>query len=112
MSIITSIISAKLTTTALSVSYIMMLKDVSKTLCVESNYQVLSDFIQRDPGKPVSVVNFDVNTCMQMLVAGEVQAVITDRTVLTWYTNYYQVENGASRARVLALTGGLPSQRE
>ena len=93
MSIITSIISAKLTTTALSATYIMALKDVTQTLCVESNYQVLTDFVNRDPGKPVSIVNFDVNTCMQMLVAGEVQAVITDRTVLTWYTNYYQVAN-------------------
>ena len=54
---------------------------------------MLTDFVNRDPGKPVSIVHFDVNTCMQMLVAGDVQAVITDRTVLTWYTNYYQVAN-------------------
>ena len=35
MSVVTSIISAKLTTTALTATYIMALKDVTQTLCVE-----------------------------------------------------------------------------
>jgi hypothetical protein len=91
LSVITSIISAKLTTTALSVTYIMTLKDVTGTLCVESNYQVLMDFVQRDPGKPVSIVAFPIDECIAMLQAGEVMAVVTDRTVLSWYTNYYQI---------------------
>jgi hypothetical protein len=93
LSVITSIISAKLTTTALSVTYILSLKDVTGTLCVESNYQVLMDFVNRDAGKPVSVVAFPINECIEMLIAGEVEAVVTDRTVLSWYARYYQIED-------------------
>ena len=91
LTVLTSIVSAKLTTSALSVSYIMTLKDVTGTLCIESNYQVLLDFVNRDPGKPVSVTFGTVDQCIERLVAKDVQAVITDRTVLQWYVKYYQV---------------------
>jgi hypothetical protein len=77
LSVITSIISAKLTTTALSVTYIMGMRDVTGTLCIESNYQVLTDFVMRDPAKPVSLVFESIDVCIAMLQTGEVQAVVT-----------------------------------
>ncbi len=77
LSVITSIISAKLTTTALSVTYVMSMRDVTGTLCIESNYQVLTDFVMRDPAKPVSVVFDAIDACVVKLQAGEVQAVVT-----------------------------------
>ena len=94
LTVLTSIVSAKLTTSALSVKYIMTLADVSGMLCIESNYQVLLDYVNRDPGKPVSVTFGTVDQCVERLVAKEVQAVITDRTVLQWYMRYYQVAGG------------------
>ena len=91
VSIITSIISAKLTTASLSVTVVDKLADVKGTLCVESNYQVLAAFVQRDPNKPVSIVSVPVEQCIQLLLNKTVGAVITDSTVLSWYTNYYQL---------------------
>ena len=92
LTVLTSIVSAKLTT-SLSVTYIMGLSDVSGTLCIESNYQVLLDFVNRSPGKPVSITFGTVDECVSRLVAGDVQAVITDRAVLQWYSSYYGVVN-------------------
>ena len=91
VSIITSIISAKLTTASLSVSVIDKLADVKGTLCIESNYAVLSAFVDRDPNKPVSIVSVPIEQCIQLLIAKTVDAVITDQTVLSWYSSYYQL---------------------
>ena len=93
LTVLTSIVSAKLTTSALSVTYIMGLSDVSGMLCIESNYGVLLDFVNRSPGKPVSITFGTVDECVDRLVTGDVQAVITDRAVLQWYSNYYGVAN-------------------
>ena len=93
VSIITSIISAKLTTASLSVTLIDGLKDVKGTLCVESNYPTLRAFVERDPNKPVSIISVPVEQCINFLRNGTVDAVITDQTVLSWYTSYYQLSN-------------------
>jgi ABC-type amino acid transport substrate-binding protein len=92
VSIITSIISAKLTTASLSVTVVDKLGDVKGTLCVESNYAVLSSFVARDPNKPVSIVSVPVEQCIQLLMRKSVVAVITDQTVLSWYSTYYQLD--------------------
>jgi ABC-type amino acid transport substrate-binding protein len=94
LTVLTSIVSAKLTTSALSVTYILTLQDVTGTLCIENNYQVLLDYVNRDPGKPVSVTFGTIDECVERLVAKDVQAVITDRSVLQWYMRYYQVAGG------------------
>lgn len=89
--ILTSIISAKLTTTSLSVTYIQQLSDVTGPLCVESNYAVLSEFVLRQPSKPSIIVYATLDVCMTWLQTGNVTAVITDSTVLNWYSSYYSV---------------------
>ena len=94
LTVLTSIVSAKLTTSALSVTYILTLKDVTGTMCIETNYQVLLDYVNRDPGKPVSVTFGTVDECVTRLINKDVQAVITDRSVLQWYMRYYQVAGG------------------
>jgi len=91
VSIITSIISAKLTTASLSVTVVDTLRDVKGTLCVESNYDVLRNFVKRDPNRPVSMVEEEISDCITMLMNGTVAAVITDRTVLGWYSTYYML---------------------
>ncbi len=91
LSIITSIISAKLTTASLSVTVVDKMSDVKGTLCVESNYDVLMQYVQRDPAKPVSIIELPIDACIGELVNGTVAAVVTDRTVLSWYAQYYAI---------------------
>lgn len=66
---------------------------------------MLLDFVNRDPGKPVSIVLAPVDACIAKLMAGEVEAVITDRTVLQWYTKCVATERMRVHAAARALAG-------
>ena len=88
--VITSIIAAKLTAALLSVVVIDSMAQVTGTLCMESAYPKLSDFVLGG-SHPVSVITGRIDECMQQLVDGTVQAVITDETHLQWYSNYYAI---------------------
>ena len=95
LSVITSIISAKLTTAGLSSKKIMRLGDIgSGSLCVESAYPTAMQFVLRDPQHPVKIVEAEINVCIDMLVNGTVTAVFTDGPVLQWFVSNYQIVNG------------------
>ena len=95
MSVITSIISAKLTTAGLSSKKIMRLGDIgSGTLCVESAYPTAMQFVLRDPQHPVKIVEEEINVCIDLLANGTVAAVFTDQPVLQWFVANYQIVNG------------------
>ena len=95
LSVITSIISAKLTTAGLSSKKIMRLGDIgSGTLCVESAYPTAMQFVLRDPQHPVKIVEEEINVCIDMLINNTVQAVFTDQPVLQWMVANYQIVNG------------------
>ena len=95
LSVITSIISAKLTTAGLSSKKIMRLADIgSGTLCVESAYPTAMQFVLRDPQHPVKIIEDEINVCVDKLINGTVQAVLTDQPVLQWMVANYQIVNG------------------
>lgn len=95
LSVITSIISAKLTTAGLSTKKIQRLGDIgSGTLCVESAYPTAMQFVLRDPQHPVKIVEQEINVCVDMLINGTVQAVFTDQPVLQWMVANYQIVSG------------------
>ena len=84
-----SIISAKLTTSGLIVKRIQKFSDMHGPLCVESAYPVAMAFVQRDPGKPIKILEAEISDCIAMMMNGTVQAVFTDQPVLSWMvTNY------------------------
>ncbi len=85
MNVIGSIMGAKLTTTALTVVKVNALADVQGTLCVEDSYDVLNAFLDQQPDKPGMVVYMTTADCVAALLAGNVAAVITDQTALSWY---------------------------
>ena len=90
--VITSIIAAKLTAALLSVVLIDNMSQVTGTLCFESAYPKLADFVLGGT-HPVSVTSAPIDQCVQMLLDGSVQAVITDETHLQWFANYYALPN-------------------
>ena len=68
---------------------IQKFSDMHGPLCVESAYPVAMQFVQRDPGKPVKIVEAEISDCIAMMMNGTVQAVFTDQPVLSWMvTNY------------------------
>ena len=73
-------------------TYIQQLSDVTGPLCVESNYQVLMEYVLRQTSKPSIIITDTLDGCMSQLQASNVTAVITDSTVLNWYATYYAVE--------------------
>jgi hypothetical protein len=86
MNVIGSIMGAKLTTTALTIVKVNALADVQGTLCVEDSYDVLNaSFLDQQPDKPGMVVYMTTADCVAALLAGNVAAVITDQTALSWY---------------------------
>lgn len=92
MSVLTSIIAAKLTTNSLGVTLINGLADVGAgTLCMEMRYNVLNAFVLNNADKPHAVVAASLEQCVDMLVNGTAAAVITDAPTLAWYNSYYQV---------------------
>ena len=95
LSVITSIISAKLTTAGLSSKKIMRLGDIgSGTLCVESAYPTAMQFVLRDPQHPVKIIEEEINICVDLLINGTVAAVFTDQPVLQWMVSNFQIVNG------------------
>ena len=93
MSVITSIISAKLTTSSLVVLKIEGLADVTGTLCLEIGYPVAQQFVERNPNKPSSVVYDEIDKCILLMMNGTYAAVLTDSPVLTWYVSNYGLQN-------------------
>jgi hypothetical protein len=92
ISVLTSIVSAKLTTTSLSATLINSLADVGGgTLCMEDKYDVLNAFVLNNADKPPSVVATLLEDCVAMLLNGTAVAVITDAPTLRWYNSYYAV---------------------
>ena len=91
MQVIGAIMGAKLTTTALTLVKIMKLADVKGVLCVEDGYDVLHRYVQRQPDRPNNIVYAPPEECVQRLLAGEVSAVITAVTTLTWMAAYAQL---------------------
>jgi hypothetical protein len=89
MSLLTAIVTTILTADNISVSSVNALGDVTGTLCVEEAYALLEAFIALDPNAPSALVRDTVPGCMQRLLAGEVQALITDRPLGVWYTAEY-----------------------
>ncbi len=61
------------------------------SLCVESAYPVAMQFVKRDPNHPVSIREEEVSVCVQLLMNGTVEAVFTDRPVLSWFVSNYQL---------------------
>ena len=89
MSVITSIIAAKLTTSSLVVVKVETLADVTAGLCQETGYPVAQNFVKRSPNKPSTVVYAVIDECVAMLVNGTVQAVLSDAPVLNWFVSNY-----------------------
>ena len=89
MSVITSIIAAKLTTSSLVVLKVETLADVTSGLCQETGYPVAANFVKRSPNKPSTVVYAVIDECIAMLMNGTVQAVLSDAPVLNWFVSNY-----------------------
>ena len=95
LSVVTSIISAKLTTSSLLSRRIMRLSDIgSGTLCVEAGYPPAMQFVLRDPQHPVKIVEQLIHVCVDMLNNGTVTAVLTDQPLLQWMVSNYQIGDG------------------
>ena len=98
MSIVTSIIGARLTTTALTTNLVQSLGSVKGTLCHEQGYQLVLNYISATPTRPSSIVPApDVSTCIDNLLSGQAAAVLADSTVLSWFANYYGARRVATR---------------
>ena len=89
MSIITSIVSAKLTTSSFVVQKVETLADVTSGLCMENNYPVAQAFVDRSPNKPSAVLHADLDVCIAMMLNGTVQAVLSDMPILNWLVSNY-----------------------
>jgi hypothetical protein len=94
MQVIGAIMGAKLTTTALTIVKIDKLSDITGVLCVEEGYDVLTRYVKRQPDRPTSIIFKLREECVTMLQAGEVSAVMTDVTSLTWIASHMQVQGG------------------
>ena len=92
MQVIGAIVGAKLTTTALTVVKIERLSDVAGVLCVEESYDVLQQYVQRQPDRPSTIIYDSREECVQKLLANEVAAVMTDVTTLKWIATYEQID--------------------
>ncbi len=100
MQVIGAIMGAKLTTTALTIVKIDKLSDVLGVLCVESSYDVLERYVERQPDRPSSIIYDSREECVRKLLTKEVVAVMTDVTTLQWMASYMQI-SGASVSPVL-----------
>jgi len=90
MSIVTLIIGARLTTTALSTNLVRSLGDVKGKLCHEQGYQLVLNYISSTPTRPSAIMSApDVSACIDSLLSGESAAVLADSTILSWFANYY-----------------------
>jgi len=89
MSVITSIIAAKLTTSSLVVIKIETLADVTSGLCQETGYPVAQSFVQRSPNKPTTIVYAVIDECVALMLNGTVQAVLSDAPILNWFVSNY-----------------------
>lgn len=73
------------------------LTDISGTLCVEGNRPDLLSFLQIE-GPPQSVEFRALGRCIDGLVSGTYQAVLTDRSVLMWIIKTYHLGAAAYSA--------------
>ncbi len=90
--VLTSQLSARVTASGLQARVINALADVTGVLCVESFYPELADFVRLDPQRPPATRTAEVGVCIAELLAGNVQAVISDRPLLSWYVDAYNVD--------------------
>ena len=93
LSTLASLITSLLTAEALSSSTINGLSDVTRTLCVESQYPLLADWVRRQPDCPNSVIFDTLSDCMAALAAGTVEAVLGERPIMTWYLSTYSLSS-------------------
>ena len=84
MNVLGSVMGAKITTTTLSMLTANTLSGVQGALCVEAYYTPLNDFLSGQSGVPNDVRYEDIGTCVDLLMAGEVGAIVTDSTGLAW----------------------------
>ncbi len=91
IAIFTSVLSAKVTASNLDRHVIDTLGHVTRTLCVESAYPTLADYVDLNPEAPPAVVYEPLPVCFEMLLSGAAEAVLTDRPVLTWFVDHYNL---------------------
>jgi hypothetical protein len=89
LSAVTSILSSNLVADNMSRIVMNTWGDVTGTVCAEQNRILLKLWVQRATGGARTVIYDDLASCMAMLEAGTVQAVLADQPVLAWYIREY-----------------------
>ncbi len=91
ISIFTSILSAQFTTARIVSVPVDSLAMVKGTLCVEPDYPAVQEFVQRSPKRPSNIVEAELDACFDKLVADDVQSVLTDRPIISWFVDVYDM---------------------
>ena len=91
ISSLVSVITSLLTANVLSANVVDTLADVTAGMCVESQYPLLAEFVQRSPDAPSVVIFAHIGDCVAALLNGTVQAVLGERPILSWYMSAYNL---------------------
>jgi ABC-type amino acid transport substrate-binding protein len=89
VSTLTAILTTVLTSDSLRLDTVDTLASVLGALCIEKDYPLLEDYLSRDPSAPNKITRDTIGACMAALQDGSVRAVMTDRSILTWYASAY-----------------------
>ena len=92
VSIFTSILTSTFTSSQILSVPIDTLSAVKGGLCIEPDYPSVQEFVAREASRPKTIIEAEVPHCFDLLAAGAVQAVLTDRPIITWFADMYDVE--------------------
>jgi hypothetical protein len=92
VSIFTSILTSTYTSAQLLTVPLDSLGGITAGLCIEEEYPSVHEYVFRQASRPKTIIEDDLPACFDKLAAGAVQAVLTDRPIITWFADAFDME--------------------